>query len=156
METRTIAVLLVSIVAGMTLAVPITPVFSLLRKIFYVPFIRRRLLREATERGHVVQARLEKQRDEYLEHKRLGRIPSPYQEGIYYYEYGGRCYRYRYHTAGIMPEELTLYFQRFPKRACLSSELGIMESNWWIHYFVLACIASVAVFCVLTMKGWLF
>lgn len=145
MESRTIALILVSAVMGMIVAIPVTPVFSILRKIFYVPFIRRRLLRQATEQGHVVQARLVRERDEYIEHKSLGRISSNCQEGIYCYEYGGRSYRYRYSTSGVMPQELTLYFQKWPRRACLSHELGVRESNWLLHYAGLSVLAAVVI-----------
>lgn len=145
MPSRTIALMLTSAVIGMVVAIPITPVFSILRKIFYVPFIRRRLLRQATEQGHVVQAKLAREQDEYVEHKNLGRVPSNYTEGLYCYEYGGRSYRYRYTTAGIMPQELTLYFQKRPRKACLSHELGIRESNWLLHYAGLSVLAAVVI-----------
>lgn len=153
METRTIALILASAVMGMVVAIPITPVFSILRKIFYVPFIRRRLLKRATEQGHVVQARLMRAHDEYIENERVGRTPSHFQEGIYCYEYDGRSYRYRYSTSGTMPLELTLYFQKRPRRACLPSELGVRESNWLLHYAGLSGLAALVIFCLLTTRG---
>ena len=54
MDVRTVTALLVSAIVGTTLAVPLTPVMCLLRKMFYVPFIRQRLVDEAVEKGHIV------------------------------------------------------------------------------------------------------
>ena len=62
-----------SLVMGMMLSVFLTLGFYVLRGIFYVPFIRRRLVETAEREGHMVQARLLRQREVYEEHTRCSR-----------------------------------------------------------------------------------
>ncbi len=45
---------------GPVASLAITPIFCLLRKIFYLPFIRKGLIEKAKEKGHVVEAHMQK------------------------------------------------------------------------------------------------
>ena len=45
---------------GLNLAVLLTPIVCLLRTIFYVPFIRKKLLEDAKKNGHIIKATLKK------------------------------------------------------------------------------------------------
>lgn len=152
MSAATMTTVLVSIIVGVVLAVPLTPVMCLLRKIFYVPFIRSRLVEKAAAKGHVVTAYLEKSGELYDVDENGGRIYTNWTEGSYRYTYGGKNYRYRYRTTGGMPPELKLYFQRRPRRACLEWELGAMESPLIKCYALTALLAATAV-CWLLLNG---
>lgn len=153
MDVRTVTALLVSAIVGTTLAVPLTPVMCLLRKMFYVPFIRQRLVDEAVEKGHIVTAFLEKSSELYDVDKDGGRIYTNWAEGTYHYTYNGRRYRYWYRTTGGMPPELTLYFQRRPRRACLARELGALESPLLKCYALTVLLATIAVCAILITGG---
>ena len=74
MNAAVMTAVLVSIMVGAVLAVPLTPVMCLLRKIFYVPFIRSRLVEKAAAEGHVVTAYLEKSGELYDVDENGGRI----------------------------------------------------------------------------------
>ena len=153
MDVRIMTALLVSAMVGMMLAVPLTPVMCLLRKIFYVPFIRGRLMEGAVAKGHVVTAHLEKSGELYDVDEDDGRIYTNWTEGVYRYTYNGRNYRYRYRTTGEMAPELTLYFQRRPGRACLARELGARESPLLKCYALTALLAAAAVCAILLFGG---
>lgn len=142
-----------SLVAGAILAVPLTPVFCLLRKVFYVPFIRGRLVQEAEAKGHVVTAQLEKSGELYGTKQNGERVYTNRREGHYRYTYRGRSYRYRYRSTAELPEELILYFLRRPGRACLKRELGAMESPV-VKYYVLTMVpAAIAIGAWLLLRG---
>lgn len=142
-----------SLIMGMMLSVFLTLGFYVVRGMFYVPFIRRRLVETAEREGHVVQARLLKQRDVYTDDPRLGNTASGKQRALYQYEYRGKAYRYSYTTSGIVPEELTLYFQSRPRKACLSRELGLREFRWLRYYIIFSLAAAVLFFRALRMNG---
>lgn len=152
MNVRIMTTLLVSTMVGIMLAVPLTPVMCLLRKIFFVPFIRSRLVEKAVAKGHVVTAYLQKSGGLYGVDEAGGRICTNWAEGDYRYTYNGQNYRYRYRTTGEMPPELTLYFQRQPRRACLIRELGALESPLLKCYALTALLAAIAA-CALLMIG---
>lgn len=63
MEAKIIACILIGIFFGPVASLAITPIFCLLRIIFYVPFIRKSLREEAERKGHVVKASLKKNHD---------------------------------------------------------------------------------------------
>ena len=146
-------ILEMSLVMGMMLSVFLTLGFYVLRGIFYVPFIRRRLVETAEREGHMVQARLLKQREVYEEHPKLGYTGSGKQRALYQYECQGKTYRYSYTTRGSVPEELTLYFLSCPRKACLSHELGLWEFRWFWYYIVFSLASAVLFFRTLTMNG---
>ena len=152
MNVRIMTSLLVSAMVGMMLAVPMMPLMCLLRKVFYVPFIRGRLMEGAVAKGRVVTAHLEKSGELYDVDEGGGHIYTNWTEGVYRYTYNGRNYRYRYRTTGEMPPELTLYFQRRPGRACLERELGAREPPLLKCYVLTALLAAAAV-CVILLFG---
>lgn len=153
MDVWTMTALLASAMVGMMLAVPLMPVMCLLRKIFYVPFIRRRLVEDAIAKGHVVTAYLEKRNELYDVDKGDSNTYTNWTEGVYRYTYNGRNYRYRYRTTGDMPLELTLYFQQRPRRACLARELGALESPLLKCYALTAFLAAITVCAILMIGG---
>lgn len=153
MGMRTLALLLASISMGFSLAIVITPGFCFIRKLFYVPLIRRRLLERVVQQDHIVQAYLDHYNGEHIEHGTLGRVMSNYYNAVYNYEYKGRRYRYRYTTTGAIPSELTLYFLKRPSKACLSDELGLRESPWLRCYLVISLLLTLVIFGTLIIKG---
>lgn len=156
MGTQELALsLLVSVAVGFAAAVPVTPIFCLLRKLFYVPFIRRHLVEEAVHKGHVVQARLKKDYGDYKEDKALGQITTGRRRAVYNYEYQGYRYHYRCITSSKPSAELTLYFLRSPRKACLSKELGLLESHWLRYYIRIALLILLANFGLLIFTGGL-
>lgn len=124
-----------------------TPVFCYLRKVFYVPFARKKMLEKAIAEGHVVQARLVKEHNiadgkEYLHTSGKWYV-------MYQYQYAGKQYKYRATCYGNPSEEITLYFEKNPKQACAYLELGYMESNWKKYYIRLVAV----IFVVLLIWG---
>ena len=60
MMAKVIAYVLVGIFLGPIFSIAVTPIFCLLRTIFYVPLIRKKLREKAIEEGHVIEATLQK------------------------------------------------------------------------------------------------
>ena len=130
MSSKQIAIILISLVLSPMLSVMSTPFLVFFRKVFYVPFARKKYLKEAIEKGNIVQAKLVRSRDVTEDYNGYGLVSSNEVIGLYEYSYNGKKYKYRASATSILPDELTLYFIKNPKKACLSDEIGFRESNW--------------------------
>ena len=129
-----VAMLILALPTGAVLALLTTPIFCLFRKIFFVPFVRGRLLQKAIRKNHMVTATRGKTWDVYAEQPGAGCIPTNQEMGLYHYWYGGRQYTYRASSYNGLPEEITLYFLKNPRKADTSAEIGLRESNWPLYY----------------------
>ena len=138
MDTKLIVKLLIGLIMGAILALPLTPVFCLLRKMFYVPFIQKKVVNEAIEMGHVVTATLERASDSMEERGKIS-AASGKRVGLYRYEYEGKQYRRRLMSYDLQ-DEILLYFQKNPARAAPADRVGFIENNWFQCYLITAVI----------------
>lgn len=148
MVAELVIVFLFGIMSGPTFALPLTPIFCLLRKMFYVPFIQKKLFQEAVDKGNVVKAKLKSSYKVMRSDLDGDRHTMPYRTAIYVYEYKRKKYKYRARAHENPPEEITLYFLKSPKRACLSREVGYTESNWLKYFFGLSILITLTVFAI--------
>lgn len=148
MNDYQIIVILLGFVLGPGLALLATPIFVYLRKLFYVPLARKKMVNKAIAKGHVVTGYLENSYDRYDGRPGGPLQATPYSVGNYRYEYRGRQYLYSGKSANRLPEQVTLYFQRKPSKACLASELGLRESNWFLYFLGLSVVMCVLVWIV--------
>ena len=146
MESRQIAILLVSIVLGFIFSAVFTPVFVLLRKIIYVPFIRGKLLRNAIKGGHIVNAKLVDSIDVQQSNGSFGNTDTFECIGIYKYEYDEKVYTHRVISRDRLPEEMELYYQKNPGRATSGGDLGLRESNWFLYFAVIWLVLVILLF----------
>ena len=112
---------------------------------FFVPFIREKLVKEAIEKNHCVTARLISSGDVIRDHGELGFSSSEKTAATYRYEYEGKTYTRRFVGNTRMPNEITLYFQRKPSRATTAIQLGLSESRWFLHYTIISIISTIVI-----------
>lgn len=145
MEAKIIAYILIGVFGGPVAAIVLTPIVCLLRKIFFVPFIRKELREKAERKGHVVEAHLLKSHN--IRNHNTGGVPLPTMEdmGTYSYEVNGRTYRYRLLSTTGIPETITLYYIKKPRKATLANDLGNWESPWLKFYLIISLLAAVAI-----------
>lgn len=133
----------VGIGMGPFFAIFATPIMVYLRIVFYVPFIREKLLEKAKEEGHVIEAKLQKT---YDEHDKDGNWTGA-EVGVYVYECKGRMRKTRLRSQWGMSDTVTLYYIKNRKKAMPASQLGIYEQPWIKMYFltwgVLAIVFSI-------------
>lgn len=140
MSSRIVAVIILAIPTGLVCSIFATVLFCILRKTLLGPYIRRGLLKKAIAENHVVEAKLISSKDIYNE---------TWQEvGIYAYAYNGQKYRYRGVSYNRLPQSITLYFEKNPKRACPSKELGLHESPWLKVYCISSVIIAIVTFLI--------
>lgn len=153
MTAKIIAYILIGICLGPIFSVGVTPIFCLLRKIFYVPFIRKSLIEKAERKGHVVEAHLLKSHN--IRNHNTGGVPLPTMEdmGTYSYEVNGRTYRYRLLSTTGIPKTITLYYIKKPRKATLANDLGNWESPWLKFYLIISLLVAVATVIVGMMIG---
>ena len=74
MEAKIIACALIGIFSGPIFSLAVTPIFCLLRTIFYVPFIRKNYLKRQSNKGIFLRRRLKRDmmlwRTAYLQRKK--------------------------------------------------------------------------------------
>lgn len=153
MEAKIIAYVLIGIFLGPVASLVITPIFCLLRKLFYVPFIRKSLREKAEREGHVVEAHLLKSHN--ISDYNTDGVPLPTMEdmGIYSYEVDGKTYRYRLLSTTGIPQTITLYYIKKPRKATLANDLGNWESPWLKIYLIISLLVAVATVVVGMMIG---
>ena len=149
MEVKIIFYVLVGIFLGPVASLAITPVFWLLRAWFYVPGICKSLQEEAERKGKVVEAHLLESHD----CRDSNGMPTMDEAGTYSYEVNGKSYRYRLVSTTGIPETITLYYIKNPRKATLPLELGIFEFPWLKYYLVIALVVAIATFAVGMMMG---
>ena len=148
MEVKIIAYVLIGIFLGPVASLAITPLFCLLRKLFYVPFIRKSLREKAERKGNVVEAHLLKSHNA----DGIG-MPTMEDMGTYSYEVNGKSYRYRLLSTTGIPKTITLYYIKNPRKATLANDLGNWESPWLKYYLVIALLVAIATVIVGMMIG---
>ncbi|MBQ9072389.1 MAG: hypothetical protein IJY25_04460 [Bacilli bacterium] len=136
MNTELLAKAITSIVFGIVGTIFITPIFIFLRKIFYGPFINKKLVERAKVKGNVITARLIKHYDDY-DYNRSGKYMTNGKEiGVYEYEHNGRKYKYRLISINRLPQEITLYYLNKPKKATVSNDIYITQRSPWFRSFL--------------------
>ena len=153
METKIIAYILIGVFGGPVAAIVLTPIVCLLRKIFFVPFIRKSLREKAERKGHVVEAHLLKSHN--IRNHNTDGVPLPTMEdmGIYSYEVNGKTYRYRLLSTTGIPQTIRLYYIKKPRKATLANDLGNWETPWFKLYLVISLLAAVAIAVIGPMIG---
>ena len=148
MSTENTVVVAVCAIAGLFLACPATPVVQLFRRIFYVPFVRPKLLQKAIARGHVVIGRLLRNNEMLNGSVGYMMISVGKNVGVYHYEYNGRFYKY-VASGHNLPGEVEMYFENDPSKACPSAELGNREGAGFTCFIIAFVISTlfVYVFC---------
>ena len=102
MENMQIAFIAASVVAAPFIALFTTPIAVLMYKMFCIPFMRKKLLEKAITDGHIVQAKLVRERADYDPNDRLTDVAtSRVTSGKYEYEYQGKVYYT--HSTGSLP-----------------------------------------------------
>lgn len=145
-----LVMVILSFIFGPIISLVITPFVSLLRKIFIVPFYRKKLLNKAIADGHIVTAKLVKSYDETYSDD-FGVADTGREIGLYTYEYNGKTYKYRAVTTAHFPKEMELYFVKKPGKACMQDEIGLRESNWIKLYLSVTGIIIIVIFIVGTI-----
>lgn len=153
MEAKIIAYILIGIFLGPVASLAITPIFCLLRKLFFVPFIRKSLREKAERKGHVVEAHLLKSHN--IRNHNTDGVPLPTMEdmGTYSYEVNGKTYRYRLLSTTGIPQTITLYYIKKPRKATLANDLGNWESPWLKFYLIISLLVAIATVIVGLMMG---
>ena len=136
MEAKLIVCILAGVFFGPVISLVITPIFCLLRVIFYVPFIRRKLLEKAKEDGHVVEAHLIKHHT--ISPDDNGPYTTMKEMGTYIYYVNGRKYKYHAITDAIpgLDNTMPLYYIKNPRKATTGGDLGIKEQPWLKIYLI--------------------
>jgi len=148
MNESVLVIVLSGPVLGIFLALLATPLFVFLRKMFYVPLARKKMVAKAAARGHVVTAYLVRSYDK-VGGEAGGPIYSANTEyGVYRYTYNGRNYTYHASTTRNLPEQIILYFDKRPRKACLESEFGLSETRWVKYFLLTSCIMCIVVWIV--------
>lgn len=153
MEAKIIAYILIGIFLGPVASLAITPVFCLLRKIFFVPIIRGKLRESAEKKGHVVQATLQKHHTINNHETGFGPVPTMREMGTYVYTVGGKSYKYQHITARGLHDTLTLYYIKNPRKATVGGDLGNWETPWFRFYLIISLVVAVVTFVVGMMVG---
>lgn len=142
MDAKLIAYIILGVFLGPIASVAITPIFCVLWKIFYLPFIRKKLLEKAKEDGHVVEAHLVKKHTLY-DHKNGVSLPTMKELGTYAYQVNGKEYVYKHITALGLHDTITLYYIKKPRKATVGGDLGNWESPWLKFYLVISLIVAI-------------
>lgn len=144
MEVKIIAYILVGIFLGPTVSVAVTPIFCLLRKIFFVPFIRKNLREKAIRKGHVIEASLQKTHNVVKHDTNFGTVGTIKDVGVYCYQCNGKKYKYQLITTTKLPSTITLYYIKNPRRATVARDLGNWETPWIRFYLIISLVIAIA------------
>lgn len=135
---KIIACVLIGIPLGPMASVVLTPIFCVLRTIFFVPFIRKKLQKEAIKKGHVVEATLQKFHS-LGDEEGIARMR---EMGTYTYQVNGK--KYKYQAIGPdLPNTLTLYYLKKPRKATVGGELGNWEWPWFKFYVIISLLVTI-------------
>ena len=134
-----------AIICSLISALFLTPVYQVVVRLLYAPFVRERKVQEAKEKGHVLTAYGMKQTT-ILEETKDGSLRSSGQRYVEYeYEYNGKKYRYMGKTASDYPNKITLYFDDDPKYADTEYLYSPSVYNWKKHYLVVTGVTTVVI-----------
>lgn len=145
MEVKIIAYVLIGVFLGPTASLAVTPIFCLLRTIFYVPFIREKLRREAIAKGHVIEATLQKKYN-VVDYTDLGNVGTEEDIGVYCYQYNVKQYKYQAVSKlsyKELPSTIMLYYIKNPRKATCAMDLENWEIPWLRFYIAISFIIAV-------------
>lgn len=140
MEGDSGAISLIGIVCGIIFGFPLSLLICFFKMVFISPFLHFKILKNAEKKGHVVKAVLEKTSDGV---NKNGFKDSSRQIGLYTYEYNNKKYKIRLGSVMELPKEITLYFNKNPKRAVVKSEVGFYDNPLFLYYLISVFIISV-------------
>ena len=129
-----------------------TPIMVYLRIVFYVPFIREKLLEKAKADGHIIEAKLQKT---YDERDKDGNWTGA-TVGVYVYEYKGRKRKTRLSSHWELSNTVNLYYIKNPKKAMPASQLGVCEQPWIKMYFLTCAVLAVICSIIGIVTEWQF
>ena len=129
-----------------------TPIMVYFRIIFYVPFIREKLLQKAKADGHIIEAKLQKT---YDDRDKDGNWTGA-KVGVYVYEYKGRKRKVRLSSHWGLSDAETLYYIKNPKKAMPASQLGVCEQPWIKMYFLTCGVLAVIFSIIGIVTEWQF
>ena len=144
--TRIIATLILCFSIGLFLSAIITPIFCAIRKIFFVPFIQKRIRKKAYAEGNFVVSKLVKRYVEHAPNNGHGRISTGRDIGIYEYEYKGKKYKTRLLSSDKLPEVADLWFEKNPRKAVPEDYLGFVERVWPKYYLLFTILITIIIF----------
>lgn len=154
MSVEIIAYILGGIFLGPIAAIVVTPIFCLLRTIFFVPFIRDKLRAEAIKKGHVIEASLQKSYNVVKHDTEFGNVGTMEDIGVYHYQYNGKKYKYQAITSEKMPSTITLYYIKRPRKATVAGDLGNWEIPWFKFYLIISLVIAIATTMVGLINGF--
>ena len=143
MAEHIVVIVLSALVLAFLFAFPASALANYLRIVFYVPFVRRKLIDQAVKQGHEVRAKLSKHPQRMLDNGPNVTYSGSW-EAHYQYSYQGKEYCYKGIFTSYPPEEITLYFETNPARAGTSNDLGISESRWKKYYGWMVVVCFIA------------
>ena len=129
-----------------------TPIMVYLRIVFYVPFIREKLLQKAKSDGHIIEAKLQKT---YDDRDKDGNWTGA-TVGVYVYEYKGRTRKTRLSSHWELSDTVNLYYIKNPKKAMPASQLGVCEQPWIKMYFLTCAVLAVIFSIIGIVTEWQF
>ena len=129
-----------------------TPIMVYLRIVFYVPFIREKLLEKAKADGHIIEAKLQKT---YDDRDKDGNWTGK-TVGVYVYEYKGRTRKTRLSSHWELSDTVNLYYIKNPKKAMPASQLGVCEQPWIKMYFLTCGVLAVIFTIIGIVTEWQF
>ena len=129
-----------------------TPIMVYLRIVFYVPFIREKLLEKAKADGHIIE---EKQQKTYDDRDKDGNWTGA-TVGVYVYEYKGRTRKTRLSSHWELSNTVNLYYIKNPKKAMPASQLGVCEQPWIKMYFLTCAVLAVIFSIIGIVTEWQF
>lgn len=124
-----------SVIYALLAAFLLTPILRRLWILMVNPLLRNRNLKTAIRRGHVVEATLDRQ---YSDYDNSGKTI-----GEYHYTYKGRRYKCKIVSMHSLPYTGTLYFVRYPSKATVKDNVGILECSWRYIYLVSVVIMTI-------------
>lgn len=129
-----------------------TPIMVYLRIVFYVPFIREKLLQKAKDAGHVIEAKLQRT---YDDRDKDGNWTGA-MVGVYVYEHKGRTRKTRLSSHWELSDTVNLYYIKNPKKAMPASQLGVCEQPWIKMYFLTCGVLAVIFTIIGIVTEWQF
>ena len=63
--------------------------------------------------------------------------------GVYSYEVNGKAYHYRLVSTTGIPDTITLYYIKKPRKATLANDLGNWESPWFKYYLAISLLVAI-------------
>ena len=129
-----------------------TPIMVYLRIVFYVPFIREKLLEKAKADGHIIEAKLQKT---YDDRDKDGNWTGK-TVGVYVYEHKGKTRKTRLSSHWELSDTVNLYYIKNPKKAMPASQLGVCEQPWIKMYFLTCAVLAVIFSIIGIVTEWQF